>query len=85
MNIVGRIGIVRTIAALVVLIALDSTAMWQSTVQTQQYSTETPTGICGRTSQVRAAILARLSGVSGCANVKDTHLSDITGDLDLNA
>ena len=40
-------------------------------------------GICGRTEQVRTAILRRISGVSNCANVTDAHLAAITGTLDL--
>ena len=42
-------------------------------------------GICGRTEQVRTAILRRISGVSNCANVTDAHLAAITGRLDLSA
>ena len=37
-----------------------------------------PSGICGRTQEVQDAILARLSGVSDCADVTDTHLASIT-------
>ena len=40
-------------------------------------------GICGRTEQVRDAILARISGVTHCALVTDAHLAAITGTLDL--
>ena len=36
-------------------------------------------GICGRTEQVRTAILARISGVTACADVTDAHLAAITG------
>ena len=42
-------------------------------------------GICGRTEQVRTAILARISGVTHCALVTDTHLAAITGNLSLNS
>ena len=35
-------------------------------------------GICGRTEQVRTAILGKISGVSNCANVTDAHLAAIT-------
>ena len=38
-------------------------------------------GICGRTAVVRTAILGKISGVSNCANVTDTHLAAITGRL----
>ena len=41
-------------------------------------------GICDRTQQVRDAILAKLADVSECANVTDTHLGGITGDLTLS-
>ena len=37
-----------------------------------------PPGICGRTPEVQDAILARLSSVSDCADVTDTHLASIT-------
>ena len=40
-------------------------------------------GICGRTEQVRTAILAKISSVVSCADVTDTHLAAITGGLDL--
>ena len=41
-------------------------------------------GICDRTQQVRDAILAKLADVSDCANVTDSHLAGITGDLTLS-
>ena len=41
-------------------------------------------GICERTQEVRDAILAKLSDVSDCANVTDSHLAGITGDLTLS-
>ena len=41
-------------------------------------------GICGRTQKVQDAILAKLSDVSDCANVTDSHLAGITGDLTLS-
>ena len=42
-------------------------------------------GICGRTQQVRSAILGRITGVSDCATVadNDARLAGITGTLDL--
>ena len=43
-----------------------------------------PLGICGRTPQVRDAILARLSGISDCAAVTDADLGAIGGDLGLS-
>ncbi len=41
-------------------------------------------GICGRTEAVRDALLAKISGVSDCADVTATHLSAIAGILDLS-
>ena len=41
------------------------------------------TGICGRTQQVRDAILARIPGVSNCADVTAAHLAAIDGTLAL--
>ena len=41
-------------------------------------------GICGRTEQVRTAILARISGVTDCVDVTDAHLGNISGTLKLN-
>ncbi len=49
--------------------------------------TATPTpsgGICGRTPQVRDAILGRLSGISDCAAVTGADLGAIGGDLGLS-
>ena len=40
-------------------------------------------GICGRTQQVRAAIVALVSGITDCANITATHLENITGSLSL--
>ncbi len=42
------------------------------------------TGICARTSEVQTAILSELSGISDCALVTETHLSSITGTLDIH-
>ena len=42
-------------------------------------------GICGRTVAVQTAILARITGVSNCAAVTDTHLAAITGSLSLGS
>ena len=44
--------------------------------------TESTSGICGRTEQVRTAILAAVSRTD-CATVTDTHLAAITGSLTL--
>ena len=42
-------------------------------------------GICGRTEQVRTAIVALISGVTHCALVTDAHLAAITGTLSLRS
>ena len=42
-------------------------------------------GICGRTEEVRDAIVALISGVTHCALVTDAHLAAITGTLRLGA
>ena len=77
MNMVSRIGAVKPLAAIAVVIALASTAVWQSSAQAQS------TGICGRTAQVQEVILHE-TGVSNCANVTAKHLSGITGILNLS-
>ena len=41
-------------------------------------------GVCDRTEQVQAGILAKLSGVSDCADVADGDLSGVRGTLDLD-
>ena len=41
-------------------------------------------GICGRTEVVRDAIVAKISGVTSCADVTGTYLAAITGALSLN-
>ena len=46
---------------------------------------EAQTGICGRTAEVHAAIVAKISGVDDCANVTASHLGAITGTLNLKA
>ena len=43
------------------------------------------TGICGRTTVVQTFILAKIEGVSACADVTGTHLAAITGSLLLNS
>ena len=40
--------------------------------------------ICGRTEAVRNAIVGKVSGVTNCADVTSSHLSGITGTLDLS-
>ena len=60
------------VAAASMSVAPRSTALAQSS------------GICDRTQEVRDAILTKLSDVSDCANVTDSHLAGITGDLTLS-
>ena len=47
-------------------------------------SVHAQTGICGRTAEVRDAILAEIPDVSDCALVTSDHLAAITGTLNLN-
>ena len=68
-------------ATLGLVLALTSVVTSNSHVQANSDSTS---GICDRTEEVRDAILAKLSEVSECANVTDSHLSGITGDLTLS-
>ena len=42
-------------------------------------------GICGRTEQVRVAILAKIDDISVCDDVTNTHLANITGTLSLGS
>ena len=62
------------------VLAFAAVVTWHSPALANSDSTA---GICGRTQQVQDAILAKLSDVSDCANVTDTHLSGITGELTL--
>ena len=45
----------------------------------------TVSGICDRTSAVQTAILAKIPGIAACGDVTSTHLSGITGLLNLAA
>ena len=45
---------------------------------------DTTAGICGRTEEVRDALVALIPGVSDCAAVTDADLAAITGPLDLS-
>ena len=45
---------------------------------------DTTAGICGRTEEVRDALVAQIPGVSDCAAVTDADLAAITGPLDLS-
>ncbi len=42
-------------------------------------------GINARARQVREAILARIDGITDCADVTNAHLAGITGELDLSS
>ena len=46
---------------------------------------DTAAGICGRTEEVRDALVALISGVSDCAAVTPAQLAAITGPLDLSS
>ena len=63
---------------LIAVVAASMSVAPRSTVLAQS------SGICNRTQEVRDAILAKLSDVSDCANVTDSHLAGITGDLTLS-
>ena len=63
---------------LIAVVAASMSVAPSSTVLAQS------SGICNRTQEVRDAILAKLSDVSDCANVTDSHLAGITGDLTLS-
>ena len=63
---------------LIAVVAASMSVAPSSTVLAQS------SGICERTQEVRDAILAKLSDVSKCANVTDSHLAGITGDLTLS-
>ena len=52
-------------------------------VVTRNSATSTVEGICGRTKQVRDAIVAAISSVDACEDVTATHLSGV-GSLDLS-
>ena len=68
---------------LVVTISLPSGSSYQ--LGTNSSATVTITeGVCDRTAAVSTAILAKLSGVSACAQVTDADLRGITGKLDLS-
>ena len=57
-------------------------ALLTATAQAQD-ATSTD-GICGRTEQVRTALLAQIPGVDTCGAVTDAHLAAITGLLNLS-
>ena len=63
---------------LIVVVAASMSVAPRSTALAQS------SGICDRTQEVRDAILTKLSDVSDCANVTDSHLAGITGDLTLS-
>ena len=54
------------------------------TVTVNDDDTDTTAGICGRTEEVRDALVALIPGVSDCAAVTDANLAAITGTLDLS-
>ena len=65
-------------ALLLIAVVAASTSVAPSTALAQS------SGICDRTQEVQDAILAKLSDVSDCANVTDSHLAGITSDLTLS-
>ena len=66
-----------------IALALVMAVFVASSLAVQTVTTSTA-GICDRTQQVRAAIVEALTNVTDCANVTDTHLSDVS-DLDLES
>ena len=54
------------------------------TVTVTDNDIDTTAGICGRTEEVRDALLAQIPGVSDCAAVTAADLAAITGPLDLS-
>ena len=54
------------------------------TVTVNDDDEDTTAGICGRTEEVRDALVAQIPGVSDCAAVTDANLAAITGPLDLS-
>ena len=54
------------------------------TVTVNDDDEDTTAGICGRTEEVRDALVALIPGVSDCAAVTDANLAAITGPLDLS-
>ena len=65
-----------SITVVVLAALLTATAQAQDATSTD--------GICGRTEQVRTALLAQIPGVDTCGAVTDAHLAAITGLLDLS-
>ena len=47
-------------------------------------NSDSTTGICDRTEEVRTAILRKLPDVSDCGDVTDSHLAGITGELSVS-
>ena len=72
MNTTRRHGFAGIVVTLTLVLAMSAVVTPTTGVQADSGSTD---GICGRTQQVRDAILAQLSSISDCADVTDTHLS----------
>ena len=64
----GAVITLGVMMALAVLVATHTPARANS---------DSTSGICGRTQQIRDSILAQLPNISDCANVTDTHLSRV--------
>ena len=63
------------------LVATAALALLFMLVVPTQAQAQEGRGICGRTEQVRTAILERIDGVTNCALVTDAHLGAIEGTL----
>ena len=81
MNSAKRFSLAGAAITLVVVLALAAALTSNTPVQANSGSTD---GICGRTEQVRYAIFSKLGRdpeTASCANVTDTDLSGISGEL----
>ena len=65
------------------LVAAAALALLFMLVAPMQAQAQEDRGICGRTEQVRTAILERIDGISACALVTKAHLGAIEGTLNL--
>ncbi|MCY4618250.1 MAG: leucine-rich repeat domain-containing protein [Chloroflexi bacterium] len=75
-------GVIGALAVLLVVVA--SCAEPPQDDQPAQPNAGSSDGICGRTPEIRTALLASISEVPDCADVTDEHLASIEGVLDLS-
>ena len=72
----------RTARSLAAVLLVAFAAILALPLQAEAQTQAQTAGVCGRTQQVRTAILGRISGVTACADVTNAHLAAITGTLD---